>query len=124
MNELTTLVDQWAYFFKHAEETREEELEKIIGHDEVIEKAYQELNRHSWSEEELNTYEEEEKREGDAQAIIAQKLDDAEAKGREQGRGEGINHLLQAIELLKAGCTLKEASEKTGIGLEVLEKLR
>ena len=124
MNELTTLVDQWAYFFKHAEETREEELEKIIGHDEVIEKAYQELNRHAWSEEELNTYEEEEKRERDAQAIIAQKLDDAEAKGRAEGETRGINNLLQAIELLKTDCTLKEVSEKTGISLEVLEKLR
>ena len=144
MDELTTLIDKWAYFFKHAEETREEELDKIIGHDEVIEKAYQELNRHAWSEEELNTYEEEEKRERDAQAIIAQKLDDAEAKGRAkgkaegeaigeargrtegkaEGRAEGIDYLLQAVELLKAGHSLKEASERTGISLEVLEKLR
>ena len=148
MDELTTLVDKWAYFFKHAEETREEELEKIIGRDEVIEKAYQELNRYSWSEEELNTYEQEEKRERDAQAIIAQKLDDAEAKGRAEGeaRGraegkaegkaegraegkaigklEGIKVTLKAIELLRQGQGVDAVAQATGLGREMIENLQ
>ncbi len=63
IEELGNIIDKWAYFFKHAEKTKEEELEKIIGNDRVIERAYQELNRFSWSEEEINTYEQEEKRE-------------------------------------------------------------
>ncbi len=67
------MIDKWAYFFKHAAKTKEEELEKIIGNDQVIARAYQELNRFSWSEEEMNTYEQQEKRERDAAAILAQK---------------------------------------------------
>ena len=33
IEELETLLDKWAYFFKHAEETKEQELDKIIGSD-------------------------------------------------------------------------------------------
>lgn len=61
IDELTNLIDKWAYFFKHAQETKEEELERIIGNDRVIERAYQELNRLNWSEEEISMYEQEEK---------------------------------------------------------------
>ena len=52
-----TMREKWAYFFKYASETTEEDLEKLTGHDTVIKRAYDELNRFSWSEAELNTYE-------------------------------------------------------------------
>ena len=78
---LHTLIEKWVYFFKHAEETSEAELSQIVGNDEIIHQAYEALNRFSWTEIELNTYEQQEKRERDAQAIIKQKLIDAEARG-------------------------------------------
>ena len=59
MDELDNIVEKWAYFFKHAEETNEDELAQIIGSDFVIKRAYDELNRFSWTEIELNTYEQE-----------------------------------------------------------------
>ena len=103
---LESIVEKWAYFFKHAEETHEKDLEKIIGSDPVIERAYEELNRFSWSEVELNTYEQEEKRERDAQAILDQQLLDIEAakakyieqgiqQGIEQGEAMLLQHLLK-----------------------------
>ena len=76
IEELENIRDKWAYFFKHAEETSERELHKIIGHDEIIERAYEELNRFSWNEQELLTYDQAEKYEGAYQASLAQKHDE------------------------------------------------
>jgi predicted transposase/invertase (TIGR01784 family) len=93
IDELESVVEKWAYFFKHADETHEKDLGKIIGSDRVIERAYEELNRFFWTEIELNTYEQEEKRERDAQAILDQQLldiEEAKSKYIEQGREEGI----------------------------------
>jgi predicted transposase/invertase (TIGR01784 family) len=104
IEELESVVEKWAYFFKHAEGTKEKEVGKIVGKDPVIERAYEELNRFSWSEIEFNTYEQEEKRERDAQAILKQQRMDLEAqkasyiaegetigitKGKIEGRAEG-----------------------------------
>jgi predicted transposase/invertase (TIGR01784 family) len=97
IEELSTTVEKWAYFFKHAEETHEKELARIAGSDEVIERAYEELNRFSWSKQELFTYEQETKHELDNR--LARELEMAEAKaaaeaqglkkGLEKGRAEG-----------------------------------
>ncbi len=50
IDELITIQEKWTYFFKHAEETSTEDLEKIIGKDLVLEKAYTALSRFSWSQ--------------------------------------------------------------------------
>ncbi|GFQ96512.1 uncharacterized protein TNCT_288561 [Trichonephila clavata] len=93
-DQLESIVEKWVYFFKYADETSEEELEKIIGSDLIIKKAYEELNRFNWSEKEFIAYEQEIKRILDEQAVLAQKLDDATQKGiligHEKGRAEGI----------------------------------
>lgn len=62
MDELKTFREKWCYFFKHANETREEDVVKIAGMDRMIFRAYQELNRFRWTELELNRYEHEEKK--------------------------------------------------------------
>jgi predicted transposase/invertase (TIGR01784 family) len=80
--ELSNIVEKWIYFFKYADETSKEELEKVIGSDVIIKKAYEELNRFNWSEKEFIAYEQEVKRIRDEQAVLAQKLDDATQKGR------------------------------------------
>jgi len=51
-----TMREKWAYFFKYAEETTEKDLEKLASDDLIIKKAYQELDRFSWTQEELRTY--------------------------------------------------------------------
>jgi len=124
INELDNLIEKWAYFFKHAEETGEKEVPQIVGDDSVIQRAYEALNRFSWTDIELNTYEQEEKRERDAQSIMNQKLIDAQAVGEAKGKAETISCILQAIELLKLDHSLEDVIAKTGVTREVLVQLR
>ncbi len=95
LEDLTNVVEKWMYFFKHAKETSEEDLFKIIEHDPIIEKAYRVLNRFSWNEAELLTYDQAEKYEGAYYASLAQKFDEGEKKGEEKGRQEGRQEGLQ-----------------------------
>ena len=41
---LNNIIEKWCYFFKNARKTDEKDVVKIVGQDEVIEKAYEELN--------------------------------------------------------------------------------
>ena len=90
IDDLTNIVEKWTYFFKHAKDTTEEELSKLVGNDVVIEKAYKELNRFSWTEIELNTYEQEEKHERDNQAARDFAVAEGMSKGIAQGIAQGI----------------------------------
>jgi len=124
IDELETIVEKWAYFFKHATKTKEAELEKIIGSDEVIREAYEALNQFSWSSEELNFYEQEKKRELDAAAILAQQkmegLTEGMKKGRAEGLAEGIEKgLAEGIEKGQKNASLKIARKMLAQGLEL-----
>ncbi|MBA8755947.1 Rpn family recombination-promoting nuclease/putative transposase [Wolbachia pipientis] len=133
-DQLENIVEKWVYFFRYADETSEEELEKIIGSDVIIKKAYEELNRFNWSEKEFIAYEQEIKRILDEQAVLAQKLDDATAKGREEGREEGIQighekgRKAEKIEVaknsLKAGVSIDVIAQITGLSIDEIQKSR
>jgi len=129
VEDLKTIIEKWAYFFKHASETSERDLERLIGDDMVIGKAYEEINKFSWSEIELNTYEQETKRILDAQAIIAAQLDDAAEKGRKKGIEQGIEQGMEkgiekvARNLLNQGVAVSVISQGTGLSVEDIEKL-
>ncbi|WP_353283967.1 Rpn family recombination-promoting nuclease/putative transposase [Wolbachia endosymbiont (group A) of Lypha dubia] len=133
-DQLENIVEKWVYFFRYADETSEEELEKIIGSDVIIKKAYEELNRFNWSEKEFIAYEQEIKRILDEQAVLAQKLDDATAKGREEGKEEGIQighekgRKAEKIEVaknsLKAGVSIDVIAQITGLSIDEIQKLR
>ena len=69
MNELSTMVEKWAYFFKHAHHTSEQDSAHLAESDEIIGRAYEELNQFSWSIDELRTYEDQQKKFRDARAI-------------------------------------------------------
>jgi predicted transposase/invertase (TIGR01784 family) len=90
IQELTDIVDKWTYFFKHADETSEEELAQLIGNDLIIEKAYNELNSLTWNDAERLTYEQNQKYEWDHQAQMEQKYDEGMEKGVEKGIEKGI----------------------------------
>lgn len=91
IEDLESIMDKWMYFFKHAEETSEADLVKIIGKDSIIERAYSELNRFTWTEEELLTYEQAEKYEKDFLASLEQKFDEGIAKGEQRLKEEKKN---------------------------------
>ncbi|WP_425384999.1 Rpn family recombination-promoting nuclease/putative transposase [Wolbachia endosymbiont (group A) of Sturmia bella] len=128
-DQLSNIVEKWIYFFKYADETSEEELEKIIGSDVIIKKAYEELNRFNWSEKEFIAYEQEIKRILDEQAVLAQKLDDATEKGREEGiligheKGRKAEKIEVAKNLLKAGVSIDIIAQTTGLTANEIKDL-
>ena len=86
---------------------------KLIGSDDVIERAYEELNQFNWTEEELLTYEQEVKRIMDNRAAedyklgqIKQQIIKAEAKGKAEGKIE------RDIEIAKEMLLAKEPMER------------
>ena len=128
--ELSTISDKWMYFFKNAEETTESDLEKLVGKDMIIERAYDELDRFHWNEEELLTYDQEEKYEGAYIASMAQKYDEGLEKGLEKGREEGREEgkreekILIAKALLAKGVALDLIALTTGLSKEEFEKIQ
>ena len=89
IDHLKNMTDKWAYFFKHAEETSEQELRKLIGHDQIIERAFDELDRFSWNDDEIRTYDQAEKYAGAYRASMAQKFDEGKKEGKREGIEEG-----------------------------------
>jgi predicted transposase/invertase (TIGR01784 family) len=90
LEQSSTRVEKWAYFFKHAEETPEREVESRLKETHALHRAYEELNRFSWSEEELLAYEQAIKQEWDYAAAIEQAIDEGIAKGIEKGMQKGM----------------------------------
>jgi len=126
LNELETTIEKWAYFFKHAENTHEKDLQKIVGSDRIIEAAYQALNRFSWSEIEMNTYEQAEKRERDAQAILIAAQKDGYAQGMAEGEAKGKTQERKeiALNLLSARLALDVIAQVTGLSVEEIQRLK
>ncbi len=137
IDELTTITDKWMYFFKHGGETSEKDLLKIIGSDQIIERAYDELNRFSWNEEELLTYEQAEKYEKSYVASMDQKFDEGIEIGEQRGlkkgeqlgleKGEqlglekGKNHI--ACIMLQKGMDIESICEITELSVETVKSL-
>ncbi len=129
-DQLENIVEKWCYFFRYAGETREEDLDKIVGSDVIIKRAYEEMNKFNWSEEELLAYEQMKKRIMDEVAALAQKFDEGLKVGQEQGRQEGIQigHEKGKIEVaknsLKAGVSIDVIAQITGLSHSEILQLR
>ena len=129
-DQLENIVEKWVYFFKYADETSEEDLERIIGSDSIIKRAYEELNRFNWSEKEYIAYEQEIKRIKDEHAILLHKLDLATQKGIKIGRQEGIqigeeNGKIKVVKaMLKESMSVSTIAKLTGLTVSEVEKLR
>ncbi len=106
---------------KITSETTEADLKKIIGHDPIIERAYEALNRFSFSKDELFLYEAEEKRVRDESAVLEQKLDDAKAKGKAEGIAEEKTKIAKTM--LQGGLSVEQVSKMTGLSIAEVKKL-
>ncbi|WP_342259677.1 Rpn family recombination-promoting nuclease/putative transposase [Candidatus Tisiphia endosymbiont of Metellina segmentata] len=113
INLLTNIIEKWCYFFKHADETSESDLRKLIGSDNVIERAYEELNQFNWTEEELLTYEQETKRSMDNKAAEAYLIQTAEARGEAR--------LVRM--LLQNGNSVESIAKMTGLSINEINGL-
>ncbi len=130
INNLETIIEKWVYFFKHGETTSEDDVERIIEGDDIIERAYEELNRFSWNEEELLTYDQSEKYYNSYIATIENKYEEGIEKGlkkgREEGKQEGIEEskLIIAKNMLKTGINEKTINQVTGLSFEQIKALK
>jgi len=134
IDHLSSITDKWCYFFKHAEETSEKDLHKLIGQDQIIERAYEELNRFSWNEQELLTYDQAEKYAGAYHASMEQKYDEGKAIGKKEGLQEGKKEgkkegeqealLKVARNLLIKGIDISTIISSTGLTKEVIKSLK
>ena len=122
INLLTNIIEKWCYFFKHADETSEADLRKLIGSDNVIERAYEELNQFNWTEEELFTYEQETKRIMDNRAAEDYKLEQAKSEGKAEGKAEEKIEI--AKNLLSQNIDINTISTATGLPVEKINALK
>lgn len=133
IDELSNRIEKWAYFFKHAEETSKADLQILVKGDRIIKKAYQELDRFSWNEEELRSYEQTEKWEGTYLASLEQKFDEGMEKGIEIGiqqciekgieKGRKTALLDMAKLMLERGDTVTSVIAITGLSEEDIRSI-
>ncbi|WCR54443.1 MAG: hypothetical protein PG981_001465 [Wolbachia endosymbiont of Ctenocephalides orientis wCori] len=141
-DQLENIVEKWCYFFRYAAKTKEEDLDNIVGSDLIIKRAYEEMNKVNWSEEELREYEQGEKWRLDELAAFAERFDEGvkigkkegiqivEERGREQGIqiGEELGKIAEKVEvaknLLKAGVPIDTISQSIGLSVGEIEKLK
>ncbi len=120
-DQLKTLTEKWAYFFKYAAETSEADLDKIIGDDQIIKRAYEELNRYGWSPEELREYDSIDMKYFADKAILEGAFEKGIEKGREEGREEEKMEIARLM-LIK-GIEPAIITSVTGLNLDNITQL-
>lgn len=83
--QLVTVIERWAYFFKHAKKTQAADMALVVGSDVIIQRAYAELNEFNWSEEDLRIYNSIEMKQSADRSV----LQTAFAEGKQAGIIEG-----------------------------------
>ena len=111
---LKTIVEKWCYFLKYAVKTSEADLQKIIGSDIVIERAYEALNQFNWNETELIAYEQEIKRIMDNRSTEDYLID----------KRKEIEAIEIAKEMLADNEPIAKIIKYTALTLEQIEKLK
>ncbi|MGL9759613.1 MAG: Rpn family recombination-promoting nuclease/putative transposase, partial [Wolbachia sp.] len=124
-DQLENIVEKWIYFFKHADETSEEYLKKIIGSDVIIGRAYDELNQYNWSKEERLAYDQAKKRTDDYLSTLEEKLHEGIQIGHQKGREEGEKQAKIAVarEMLADKMNINTIAKFTGLSISKIEKL-
>jgi len=84
------LEEKFYYFLQHGGGISSEDLDKLIGEDKIIKKAYKELESFYLTDNERALYDKEEKRVRDNIAV----LDYATNKGRQEERKELIKKMI------------------------------
>jgi predicted transposase/invertase (TIGR01784 family) len=126
IDQLCSPTEKWVYFFKHAPETSEEELPKLIGADSILGKAYHELNGLRWNQAELLTYDDAELQDKVYHGALEQKYDEGFDKGKVEGeikgKLEGREEERQAIvtAMLEQGLSDTVICSATKLPLETL----
>ncbi len=113
--------EKFYYFLRHADSIEDEALQQLVAEGKVLQRAFQALERASWSKEEMHKYEQEEKRERDLIASYesakekgrAEGLEAGIAQGMEKGMEKGKRALLK--QLVEEGLLSKEKAHDHGL---------
>lgn len=121
-DQLKNIVEKWCFFFRYAAETKKEDLDEIVGSDVIIKRAYDEMNRYNWSEDEFHFYEHAQKCLLDKIAALAEKFDE----GVKVGRHEGEQHVKVTVakNMLKCGMAIDFIANTTGLPQDEIVQLK
>ena len=115
-NDLKTIIDQWIYFIKNAENLN------IIPQNVIdagLQNAYEDADKHSWSKEELEEYDYALMREQDEIG----KLEYAQHKGKLEGKLEGkIESIKKA--LIRNRLTIEEIAEDFEVTMDFIVSIK
>ena len=119
LSELQTLTDKWLYFMRYASEL--EEIPQTMKVEPAIKQAFQVANRVNLSQEELDELEQREFFVRDMHRLVEVAERKAEERGEKRGEKRGIEKVAQKLLDVLDNETI---SEKTGLSLEDIQKLR
>ncbi len=112
----TKVTEKWAYFFKRANTTDERDLPMIVGTDTILQKAYDELNRYSWSIEEIRAYDSVDMKQASDRAVLRAAKEEGLKEGEENEKAK------IAISLFTQGINLRTIAMATGLSESDIEK--
>ena len=124
IEELTSIRDKWYYYLKYAPSTTPEAYWKLVKDSPALKRAYDELERFSWSAEELTKYDQIIKRDKDNASAWIAHFQKGEEKGRQEGKAAGLEEgEKKGIEKgLKEGREEGIQQEKLEIAKQMLSK--
>ncbi len=121
-NDLQTIIDQWVYFIKNAEN-----LDVIPDSvvDEGLKNAYEDAAKHNWTKEELDAYDYVLMREQDDRGRTAFAIRKAVEKAVEKATKEASLSALEGVakSLLKSGLAIEEVAKHTQLTLDEVKNL-
>ena len=118
--ELDTIIEKWVYFFKHAGNLTV--IPKPLSEPPELIEAFELLEQHTWTQEELDIYESWLIRDASHLYALETAKRDGFKQGLEQGRKQSTLDL--ADTLLQDGMPLEQVMKYTGLSREELEQLQ
>ncbi len=130
-----SLEEKFYFFLDNATELEDKDINRVVGKDKVIAKAFDALDRYGWKKEEVELYESIEKDKRDYRAGISFAENKAKKEGIEEGEKRGIEKGMKkgiearnsemAKSLLQSGeLPLERISTLTNIPVEQLKKMK
>ena len=127
-DELETMIDKWAYFFKYAKDMCSKDLSpKTIDNEEkIIKRAYEELIQVNWNKDELDVYESILKKQMDFENAMYGKFDEGKVEGEKIGIEKGErNATIQIVKAMIAqGLSIQVISSITKLSKDEIEVIR
>jgi predicted transposase/invertase (TIGR01784 family) len=120
MEELSSNIERWAYFFKNIESVNVEELKVLEREDKLFWKVYTALAEYNYSPEELLEYERYEMKQDEISTRIVDAREMGREEGREEGRAIGEEKKKRdiATNMLLLGISKEDISKVTGLPIE------